>query len=273
MNEEVHEEPDTSRVLASSLEDSSIPGRQSSQVNKDSVSQIVENNVKMKMTHAGVLQYSVSTEQREKLRRIFKNPEFTNTNIASKAKFYPKDEGINEEIAMVENTAEEVSPPHKQTEILPADTQKHERSLLTQTSSESVDLDVKLGLKKPKDNSAIETKKVPDAKQIFEALESKKTSEAEYNTQENSYETPLPDSFQIKVIANDDLNALQNINKTENEKTIFEDLNPLPDSFQIKVIANDDLNALQNINKTENEKTTFEDLNPAKAVQTYLDLF
>ena len=64
MNEEVHEEPDTSRVLASSLEDSSIPGRQSSQVNKDSVSQIVENNVKMKMTHAGVLQYSVSTEQR-----------------------------------------------------------------------------------------------------------------------------------------------------------------------------------------------------------------
>ena len=41
---------------------------------------------------------------------------------------------MNEEIAMVENTAEEVSPPHKQTEILPADTQKHERSLLKGTN-------------------------------------------------------------------------------------------------------------------------------------------
>ena len=84
---------------------------------------------------------------------------------------------MDEEIAMVENTAEEVNPSHKQTEILPADTQKHERSLLTQTSSESANLDFKLDLNKAKENSTIEAKKVPDAKQIFEALDSKKISE------------------------------------------------------------------------------------------------
>ena len=113
VTEEVHGGPDTSRVPVSSLEDSSIPSRQSSEVNRDSVSQILENNVKIKMKHAGVLQYSGSTEQRGKLSRILKKPEFANTNIASKDKFYPKDEGINEEIAMVENTAEEVNHSHK----------------------------------------------------------------------------------------------------------------------------------------------------------------
>ena len=230
----MHDGPDTSRVLVSSPEDSSIPGRQSSEINRDSVSQIVENNVKIKMTHAGVLQYSRSTEQCGKLSRILKKPEFANTNIASKDKFYPKHEGMDEEIAMVENTAEEVNPSQKQTEILPADTQKHERSLLTQTSSESANLGVKLDLNKPKENSTIEAKKVPDAKQIFEALDSKKISEDGYNIQENSYEAPLPDSFQIKVIANDDVNALQNINNIENEKKDFEeDLKPAESSVNL----------------------------------------
>ena len=173
----MHDRPDTSRVLESSSEDSSIPGRQSSEINRDSLSQIVENNAEIKMTHAGVLQYSRSTEQCGKLSRILKKPEFANTNIASKDKFYPKDEGMDEEIAMVEDTAEEVNPSHKQTEILPADTQKHERSLLTQTSSESANLGFKLDLNKAKENSTIEAKKVPDAKQIFQALDSKKISE------------------------------------------------------------------------------------------------
>ena len=267
---EVHGERD--RVLLSSLEDSNIPGGQSSEVNRDSVSQIVENNVKMKMTHAGVLQYSVSTEQREKLSRILKKPEFANTNIASKDKFYPKDTRMNEKMALIKNTAEEATPPHKQAETPPADSWKHEGSLFMETS-ESAELDINIGLNKPKENSTNETKKVSDAPQILEALDSKKISEDEYNTHQNSYETPLPDNLQIKVIADVDLETSQNVNEIENEESIFETyLNPDESNVNLPGLAPVPIQK-DNDSIIRHERMTLRNLETAKVGPTGVDIF